>query len=84
MRAKAQFVLSEMERRLGLLGHGWADTTSVQVYTMQDIHPFLASEIVGRGAARDGVTWHFSRPPIVELEYEMDCRGVDAEHVVPV
>ena len=43
---------------------------------MHDIHPFLADEIVRRGAARSGPRWHFNRPPVVELEYEMDCRGV--------
>ena len=50
-RKKARFVLGEMERRLGLLGFGWADTTATQVYTVHDLHPFLAGEIVRRGAA---------------------------------
>src|SRR4029079_1605281 len=31
---KARFVLGEMERRLGLLGFGWADTTATQVSTV--------------------------------------------------
>jgi len=34
------------------------------------------------GAARPGLTWHFARPPVVELEYEMDCRGVRREQVI--
>jgi hypothetical protein len=79
---KARFVLGEMERRLALLGAGWADTTATQVYTVHDLHPFLADEIVRRGAARAGLTWHFCRPPVRELEYEMDCRGVDTERVI--
>jgi hypothetical protein len=37
---------------------------------------------VGRGAARGGLTWHFCRPPVVELEYEMDCRGLAFEQVI--
>jgi hypothetical protein len=81
MREKARFVLGEMERRLGILGFGWADTTATQVYTVYDIHPFLADEIVRRGAARAGLTWHFNRPPVNELDYEMDCRGVSVERV---
>ena len=79
---KVSFVLSEMERRLDALGAGWADVTATQVYTVHDIHPFLASEIVTRGAAPAGVTWHFSRPPVVDLEYEMDCRGLLEELVI--
>jgi len=82
MREKARFVLGEMERRLGILGVGWADTTATQVYTVFDLYPFLADEIVRRGAARAGLTWHFCRPPVQELDYEMDCRGVATERVV--
>jgi hypothetical protein len=82
LREKARFVLGEMERRLGLLGFSWADTTAAQVYTVFDLHPFLGDEIVPRGAARGGLTWHFCRPPVRGLDYEMDCRGVSEEWVV--
>jgi hypothetical protein len=82
MREKARFVLAEMERRLGLLGFVWADTTATQVYTVRDLYPFLADEIVRRGAARAGLTWQFCRPPVRELEFEMDCRGIASEVVI--
>lgn len=78
---KARFVLGEMERRMAALGFDWKDTTATQLYTVHDIHPFLADEIVHRGAARAGVTWHYNRPPVVDLEYEMDCRGVSIERM---
>jgi hypothetical protein len=82
MREKARFVLGEMERRLGLLGLAWADTTATQVYTVRDPYPFVADEIVRRGAADAGLTWHFCRPPVRELEFEMDCRGIAIEQVI--
>jgi hypothetical protein len=82
LREKARFVLREMERRLSALGFAWHDTTATQVYTVHDLYGFLAEDIVRRGAARAGLTWHFARPPIVDLEYEMDCRGVRHERVV--
>ena len=82
MREKATFVLGEMERRLGLLGRSWRDTTATQVYTVHDLYPFFADAIVARGAAGAGLTWHLCRPPVRGLEYEMDCRGVAAEHFV--
>lgn len=82
LRAKAQFVLEEMERRASTLGFGWENATAVQVYTVHNLYPFLADEIVRRGAARAGLTWHYNNPPVVDLEYEMDLRGVSAEHVV--
>ena len=80
--AKAMFVLDEMERRLAALGFSWTDTTATQIYTIHDIHPFLADEIVRRGSARSGVIWHYDRPPVKDLEYEMDCRSIGVEHVV--
>jgi hypothetical protein len=78
---KARYVLGEMERRLSALGFGWPDTTATQVYTIHDLHPFLANEIVRRGAAAHGLTWHFARPPVRDLEYEMDCRAVATERL---
>lgn len=82
LRAKAVFVLDQMERRLAALGFRWADTTATQVYTVHDLHPFLAEEIVRRDAATAGLTWHFARPPVVGLDYEMDCRGVRDEQII--
>jgi len=80
MREKAVFVLGEMERRLKLLGFTWANTTATQVYTVHDLHPFLADEIVRRDAGAGRAHWHFCRPPVQGLEYEMDCRSVAVEH----
>ena len=82
MLQKMRWVLGEQERRLAALGENWADVTATQVYTEQDIHPFMASELVARGADAGGITWHHVRPPIVDLVYEMDCRGVSFERVI--
>jgi hypothetical protein len=83
LRKKAQFVLAEMERRMAALGFDWSSVTATQAYSVHDIHPFLADELVRRGAMRHGLTWHYNRPPIQHLEYEMDCRGVSTELVLP-
>jgi hypothetical protein len=82
MREKAHYVLGEMGRRLGLLGLAWTNTTATQVYTVHNLHPFLEDEIVRCGAARSGLTWHYARPPVRGLEYEMDCRGISREIVI--
>ena len=76
LREKARFVLGEMERRMGALGHAWSDTTAVQLYTIHNVLPVLFEEIVKRGAASHGLSWHYNRPPVVDLDYEMDCRGI--------
>ena len=82
MRAKAVMVLDRMEQRMAAFGRGWADATAVQVYTVFDPHPFMADEVARRGAERHGFTWHFCRPPIADLDYEMDVRAVGEERVV--
>jgi hypothetical protein len=84
LRNKARFVLAEMENRMRALGFSWSDTTAAQLYTVHDIHPFIADELGRRGAMRSGLTWHLNRPPVVDLEYEMDCRGVHVERVLTV
>lgn len=82
MLEKAKFVLDEMERRMSAFGGDWRQTTAVQLYTVQDVYPILESELGRRGVLRCGLTWHFNRPPVQGLEYEMDCRCIYRERVV--
>jgi hypothetical protein len=82
LKEKVGFTVREMESRLDAFGFGWKDTTGVQAYTVHDFHPVMAEELARRGAARSGLTWHFARPPVVDLEYEMDCRRVTRETVI--
>jgi hypothetical protein len=82
MREKAHFVLEEITRRLAFFGAGWWDITASQLYTTRDIYPFFADEIVRRGAAHAGINWHFTRPPVRDLEFEVDCRSVRVEEVL--
>jgi hypothetical protein len=82
LKEKVGFTVREMESRLAALGFGWKDTTAVQAYTVHDFHPVMVDELVRRGAARSGLIWHFARPPVIDLEFEMDCRRVTRETVI--
>jgi hypothetical protein len=82
LRAKALFVLRKMEDRLNGLGASWRETGAVQVYTVHDIHSILSQDILPRSGNGAGLTWHYCRPPIEELEYEMDVRGVGHERLL--
>jgi hypothetical protein len=82
LKTKVRFTVSEMESRLAAFGFGWKETTAAQAYTVHDFHPVMAEELVRRGAARSGLTWHFARPPVIDLEFEMDCRRVTREVVI--
>ncbi|MEP6539406.1 MAG: RidA family protein [Bryobacteraceae bacterium] len=80
---KAKFVLGLMDGRVKNLGMKWDDVTTVDVYTIHNIHPFLASQIVPKvGNAHHGITWHYTRPPITSIEFEMDVRGCPNELVI--
>jgi hypothetical protein len=81
MREKAAFVLDTLESRMRALGFDWSDTTATQVYTVQNVYPFITDELIRRGAARAGFSWHLNRPPVAGLEFEMDCRAVAHELV---
>jgi hypothetical protein len=86
LRDKVRFVIGLMSGRLQGLNAGWEDVTATEVYTVHPICSLLADEIVRpmRAAAMHGITWHYSRPPIVSIEYEMDLRGTNRDLVLPV
>ena len=79
MREKALFVIGEMERRMGLLGFGWADAFSTQIYTVQNVGHLIGELLAARGAAAGGIVWNYMRPPVVDLEFEMDVRAAVLE-----
>lgn len=81
LETKARFVMDLMENRLHGLEVGWQLATTVDVYTIYPIEPLLSEILLGRmrPADRHGLHWHYSRPPIAEIEFEMDLRGVRTE-----
>jgi hypothetical protein len=82
LKEKVRFVVGAMESRMAEFAFGWKDATAAQAYSVHDFHHVMADELVRRGAARSGLTWHFARPPVIDLEYEMDCRRVMRETVI--
>lgn len=82
IRNKALHTMGEMQRRLAAFGQTWQDTTAVQVYTVHDYHRVLVEEMAGRGVAQSGLTWQLCRPPVIDIEFEMDCRAVSREIVI--
>ena len=82
MREKVVFVADEMERRLAALGFSWKDALSTQAYTVHDIGPLVGEVLAARGACEGGLSWHYARPPVIGLDYEMDVRGAAREIVL--
>lgn len=68
--------------RLAYLGADWRSASATQIYTVHDLHPYLGDEIIARAGNGAGLAWHYCRPPIEGLEYEMDVRRVSNERVI--
>lgn len=75
--SKAVFVMGLMESRLHGLGLDWAAVSMVNIYTAHEIMHLLPDVVLKRmgKSAIHGIHWHFSHPPVAEIEYEMDMRG---------
>ena len=86
MIAKARCVLGLLDGRLRDLGASWDQVTTTNVYTVHDLNALLAAEVLPHigPAGQHGVTWHYTRPPIVSIEYEMDLCGGTRETVVQI
>ncbi|MYB25072.1 MAG: RidA family protein [Acidimicrobiia bacterium] len=78
MREKARHVVAIMEERLVGLGAGWDQVTTTDLYTVHLLEGLLEDAVLPTvgPAARHGMIWIPSRPPIREIEFEMDLRGV--------
>ncbi|MFO1020661.1 MAG: hypothetical protein U0903_08190 [Planctomycetales bacterium] len=79
--AKAKFVMDLMENRLLGLGGEWSQVTTMDVYTVHPIDHCLEEVILQRAgsASLHGINWFYTRPPVQEIEFEMDLRGVRTE-----
>ncbi len=75
LRAKLEFVVNEQTDRIQGLGFTWADVTTAQAYSIQDMGKYYADVLARPGLIPCGLNWHFARPPVTGLEIEMDCHG---------
>lgn len=86
MLEKAAYVLDVMEERLAGLGVSWAQVTATDIYTAYSLDEKLRELLLKRlgPAAQRGLCWHITRPPVREIEFEMDVRGLACEILISV
>lgn len=78
---KAAFVMGMLAAAMREMNVGWQEATTANIYTIHPLEPYFVSEILtpmGQTAVH-GAHWFYTRPPIVEIEFEMDVRGVSQE-----
>lgn len=81
---KAKCVIEIMKTRLHQLEADERMLSTIDVYTAHPIHRILNDVIIPEitAAARTGVHWYYTRPPVQNIEFEMDMRRVQTEVVV--
>lgn len=82
LRDKLSFALGDLESRLVGLGVGWRDVAQTRLYTVHDLHPLLGPEFAARGALAGGLCWHWVRPPVQDLEIEIDALRVGTQRLL--
>jgi hypothetical protein len=75
MRAKVEFVIEAMRLRLSALGLDWSAPHSTQIYTVLNIGHLVGECLARAGIVESGAMWHYARPPVEGLDYEMDVNG---------
>lgn len=81
---KAECVAEIMNSRLAALGGNDHLLTAIDVYTAHSLRPLLEEVLISRipATTRIGVHWYYTRPPIIDIEFEMDIRGVMTDVIV--
>jgi hypothetical protein len=81
MRTKAAFVMDVMMKRLAALGCSINDATNMAVYSVHSPLDLLTDTLLAPlgAVAVHAFHWHYSRPPVIGLEFEIDMRGVRQE-----
>lgn len=84
MREKAIYCMNAVAAELKGLGVGWEDCTGVNLYTVHSMDTYLVEDILKPIGATgiQGVHWYYTRPPIEEIEFEVDARGVSQEIIL--
>jgi hypothetical protein len=84
LRRKTACVLETLGQFLAEMKLAWNATTAVNLYTVHDLHPLFATDLLpALGSAADrGIRWHFARPPVRGLELEIDCYAARDELIL--
>ncbi|MGH7987296.1 MAG: 2-amino-5-chloromuconate deaminase CnbZ [Candidatus Binataceae bacterium] len=84
MRQKMECVFEVLSARLAELALSWNGVTAVNLYSVHDVHPLMASTVARTlgATSRYGLNWIYARPPVTGLELEIDAHAVRRELVL--
>jgi hypothetical protein len=84
LRRKTTCILDALGGVLREMQLGWSEASAVNLYTVHDMHPLFASDLLPAlgAAAYRGVRWHYARPPVIGLDLEIDGYAARQELVL--
>jgi hypothetical protein len=82
LQQKARFVTAELRRRISTLGLAEVSPNVIQIYSVHNVQSILITEVLRPLRVRHAATWVVATPPVLDLEYEMDCRTVGVEQLI--
>ena len=83
MAEKATHVMGTMGSRLAGIGASWDEVTMINVYAIDHVAEVVRSVVLPQaGRDADSVHWYPSLPPVADVRWEMDVRGVRRELMV--
>lgn len=80
---KIAFALGDLDSRFALMQVDWARLSGLNLYTAHPLLPGMELELARRGAPGCGLTVHRVRPPVIDIEIELDARRVSRELLLP-
>ena len=84
LRRKNACILEALGGLLREMKLGWSEASAVNLYTVHDLHPLFATDLLPAlgAAANRGIRWHYARPPVIGLELEIDGYAARQELVL--
>lgn len=73
---KLCYALGDLASRFDAMGVSWNDVSDMSLYTVHDLHHLVEQELARRNALAGGLCWHWVRPPVEDIEIEIDARKV--------
>lgn len=80
---KLRFALGDLESRFEIMGVSWSDVSDMNLYTVHDMHHLIEQELSKRDAINGGLCWHWVRPPVLDIEIEIDARKLSRTLFLP-
>ncbi|WP_028227372.1 2-amino-5-chloromuconate deaminase CnbZ [Paraburkholderia ferrariae] len=76
---KLRYALGDLESRFESMGLTWRDVQKMNLYTVHDLLHVMNDELSERRALPIGINWHCVRPPVVDIEIEIDAGRVSRQ-----